>query len=91
MIAAFSDRADLKPIQAQIEDLKSQVIKLREETATALSSAVAAKTQAATVSSAAAAAQSTAIQALSAAQSNSAGIEAINNKIDQIFHRALSR
>jgi hypothetical protein len=90
-IAALAGCADLKPIEAQVEDLKAQVGKLQGETAKALSDAAAAKTQAAAANSAAAAAQSSAIQALSAAQANSAGIEAINNKIDQMFHRTLSK
>ena len=90
-ITVFTGCTDLKPMEAQIEDLKSQVSKLQGQTAKALSDAAAAKTQAATANSAAAGAQSAANQALSAAQSNSAGIDAINNKIDQMFHRTLSK
>jgi outer membrane murein-binding lipoprotein Lpp len=90
-LTAFAGCTDLKPMEAQIEDLKSQVSKLQGQTAKALSDAVAAKTQAAAANSSAAGAQSTANQALSAAQSNSAGVEAINNKIDQMFHRTLSK
>jgi hypothetical protein len=88
---AFAGCTDLKPIQAQIEDLRSQVGKLQGTTAKALSDAAAAKSQAASATAAAAAAQKTADQALTNSQSNTMGIQAINDKIDQMFHRTLSK
>ena len=88
---AFAGCTDLKPIQAQIDDLKSQVSRLQGETAKALSDAAAAKSQAATAGAAAAAAQSTANQALANAESNTQGIQAINDKIDRMFHKSLSK
>jgi phage shock protein A len=85
---AFAGCTDLKPMQAQIEDLKAQVGKLQSDTAKVTREAAAAKGQAA---SAAAKAQNTADQALANSQSNATGIQAINDKIDQMFHRTLSK
>jgi biopolymer transport protein ExbB/TolQ len=87
----FAGCTDLKPIQAEIDALKSKVTKLQSDTARALSDAAAAKSQAASSAAAAAAAQSTANQALANSQSNSMGIEAINDKIDRMFHRTASK
>jgi hypothetical protein len=85
---AFAGCADLKPIQAQIGDLQSRVDKLQGEAAKERIDAAAAKSQAA---AAAAAAQRTADQALPNSQSNAMGIQAINDKIDQMFHETLSK
>ena len=82
-LIAFAGCTDLKPIQAQIDDLKSQVAKLQSDTAKAESDAQAAKSAASSASSAASGAQSTANQALSTAQQNSQAIEQINEKIDR--------
>jgi hypothetical protein len=90
-VITFAGCTDLKPVQAQIEDLRSQVGKLQSETAKALSAAAAAKSQAAAAAAAAAAAQNTANQALANSQTNATGIQAINDKIDQMFHRTLSK
>jgi murein lipoprotein len=90
-ILAFTGCTDLKPIQAQIDDLKSQVSKLQTDTAKAESDAVAAKSAAASAGSAATGAQGTANQALAAAQANSTAIEALNEKIDRMFHKSLSK
>ena len=64
-VLAFAGCTDLKPVQAQIDDLKSQVSKLQSDTAKASSDAAAANSAAASASSAASGAQSTANQALS--------------------------
>jgi len=82
---------DLKPIQAQIDDLKSQVSKLQGDTARTASQAAAAQAAANSAQSAAAGAQSTANQALSTAQANSTAIEAINEKIDRMFKKSVSK
>jgi len=52
-VIAFAGCTDLKPIQAQIDDLKSQVTKLQSDTAKASSDAAAANSAAASASSAA--------------------------------------
>ena len=90
-IIAFSGCTDLKPIQAQIDDLKAQVAKLQSDTAKAESDAQAAMSAAQGASSAAAAAQGTANQALSTAQQNSAAISSINEKIDRMFKKSVSK
>ena len=86
--AALAGCADLKPLQTQIDDLKSQVSKLQGDTAKASSAAAAASTAA---SSAASGAQSTANQALSLGQSNASAIAAINEKLDRMFKKSVSK
>src|SRR6202035_2145029 len=90
-VVAFAGCTDLKPIQAQIDDLKSQVSKLQGDTAKASSDAAAANSAAASAQSAASGAQSTANQALSHSQSNSTAIAAINEKIDRMFKKSVSK
>ena len=90
-VVAFAGCTDLKPIQAQLDDLKSQVSKLQSDTAKASSDAAAANSAAASAQSAASGAQSTANQALSTSQSNSTAIEAINEKIDRMFKKSVSK
>lgn len=90
-VLAFSGCTDLKPIQAQIDDLKSQVSKLQIDTAKSESDAQAAMSAAQSASSAASSAQSTANQALTTAQQNSAAVDAINEKIDRMFKRSVSK
>ena len=90
-VVAFAGCTDLKPTQAQIDDLKSQVSKLQSDTAKASSDAAAANSAAAAAQSAASGAQSTANQALSISQSNSTAIEAINEKIDRMFKKSVSK
>ena len=87
----FAGCTDLKPVQSQIDDLKSQVSKLQGDTAKALSDAAAANAAATKAQSAAAGAQSTANQALSSAQANSTAIAEINEKIDRMFKKSLSK
>ena len=75
---------DLKPMEARIEALQSQVNQLQIDVAKSASNAAAAnKTTAASAS----AASGDAKQALSIAESNTAAIEALNAKIDQMFKR----
>jgi outer membrane murein-binding lipoprotein Lpp len=90
-LVAFAGCTDLKPIQAQIDDLKSQVSKLQSDTAKASSAAAAAQSAAASAQSTASGAQSTANQALSLAQSNQTAIEAINEKLDRMFKKSVSK
>jgi hypothetical protein len=90
-VIAFAGCTDLKPIQSQIDDLKAMVTKNQSDTAKAESDASAAAAAAAKANSAASGAQSTANQALSTAQSNSTAIEAINEKIDRMFKKSVSK
>jgi type II secretory pathway component PulM len=75
---------DLKPMEARIDDLQEQVNKLQADLAKSSSNANAAnKATAASASAASGAAN----KALSIAESNTAAIEALNAKIDQMFKR----
>lgn len=75
---------DLKPMEAQIEDLQSQVNKLQTELAKSTNTAAAANK--ATAASAAAASEGVK-QALSISESNTAAIDKLNAKIDQMFKK----
>jgi hypothetical protein len=82
---------DLKPIQAQIDDLKAQVAKNASDTAGAKSSADAANSAAQSAGQAASGAQSTANQALAAAHASQSCCDATNEKIDRMFKRSVSK
>jgi hypothetical protein len=98
VVIALAGCTDLKPIQAQIDDLKTQVAKLQTGV-DAANAAAAQASQAASAASAtgtaagaaAAAAQSTANQALAAAQAAQAAVDATNEKIDRMFKRSISK
>jgi ribosome-associated translation inhibitor RaiA len=75
---------DLKPLEARIEDLQEQVNKLQANLTQSASNATAANR--ATAASAAAA-SGEAKQALSNAESNTAAIDKLNTKIDQMFRK----
>ena len=86
---------DLKPIQTQIDDLKSQISKVNSNAAAHQASDDAKFKSAADASAsaarAAAAAQSTANQALAAAKAAQSGVDATNEKIDRMFKRSVSK
>jgi murein lipoprotein len=90
-VVAFAGCTDLKPIQAQIDELKSELSKNTSDDQRTAAAAAAAQSAAASAQSAASGAQSTANQALSTAQSNSTAIEAINEKIDRMFKKSVSK
>jgi outer membrane murein-binding lipoprotein Lpp len=75
---------DLKPMEARIEELQEQINKLQANLAQLASNATAANRS--TAASAAAAAGE-AKQALSIAEDNTAAIEKLNAKIDQMFRK----
>jgi murein lipoprotein len=75
---------DLKPMEAQIEDLQNQVNKLQADVAKSANNAAAANK--ATAASASAA-SSDAKQALSVGEANTAAIDKLNSKIDQMFKK----
>ena len=97
-VVALAGCQDLKPLQAQVDDLKAQVGKLSSDAAANKASddvghkaAADAGVAAANASKAAAAAQSTANQALAAAQAAQSGVDATNEKIDRMFKRSVSK
>jgi type II secretory pathway component PulM len=75
---------DLKPLEARIEDLQQQVNKLQADIAGSSRNAAAANK--ATAASASAASND-AKQALSIAESNTAAIDKLNTRIDQMFKK----
>ena len=82
---------DLKPLQADIDNLKQQVSRLNADLAAAKSSADAANAAAQSASSTASGAQSAANQALAAAQASQSCCDATNEKIDRMFRRSISK
>jgi type II secretory pathway component PulM len=75
---------DLKPMEARIDELQQEVDKLQADIAKSASNAAAANK--ATAASASAASND-AKQALSIAESNTAAIDKLNTKIDQMFKK----
>jgi murein lipoprotein len=82
---------DLKPIQAQIDDLKTQVAKNTSDVSTAKSTADQANSAAQSAGQAASGAQSTANQALAAGHASQSCCDATNEKIDRMFKRSVSK
>jgi outer membrane murein-binding lipoprotein Lpp len=90
VIAAMAGCTDLKPIQAQIDDLKSQVSRVSSDLAAHKADRTDADAAAAAARQAAAA-QATANQALSAAQASQAAVNDLNEKVDRMFTRSVSK
>ncbi len=94
-LAVMAGCTDLKPLQAQVDDLKSQVGKLSSDIAANKAaddaSSKSAAAAAAAASQSAAAAQNTANQALAAAKAAQSGVDALNEKIDRMFKRSVSK
>lgn len=82
---------DLKPLQAEVADLKSQVGKLQSDVQAAKQTADQANSAAQSASQAASGAQSTANQALAASQASQSCCDATNEKIDRMFRRSVSK
>jgi len=82
---------DLKPLQADVADLKTQVARLNSDSSAARQAADQAATAAQSASQTASAAQSTANQALTAAQSSQSCCDATNEKVERMFRRSVSK
>ena len=88
---------DLKPLQAEVDALKTQVGTLSSDMAAhkadrmAENAATKAAADAAAASAAASSAQSSANQALAAAQAAQSGVDATNEKIDRMFKKSVSK
>jgi len=97
-VVALAGCVDLKPLQAQVDGLKSNQAAIQTELAAnkaeddrTAAAAAKASADAAAAASAAAAAQSTANQALAAAQAAQSGVDATNEKIDRMFKKSVSK
>ena len=75
---------DLKPLEARIDDLQEQVNKLQANLTQSVTNAAAANRA---TSASAASAAGDAKQALSIGQENTAAIDKLNMKIDQMFKK----
>jgi murein lipoprotein len=90
-VVGLAGCTDLKPLQAQVDDLKAQVAKVSADTSSAKSAADQANAAASSASQSAAGAQSTANQALAAAHASQSCCDATNEKIDRMFKRSVSK
>jgi len=82
---------DLKPLQAEVDTLKTQVARLQSETAAARQSADQASSAAQSATQAASGAQSSANQALAAAQASQSCCDMTNEKIERMFRRSVQK
>ena len=96
-VVVLAGCTDLKPLQAEVDALKTQVGTMQSGMAahmgdhSAENAAAKAGTDATGAASSAAAAQSTANQALAAAQAAQSGVDATNEKIDRMFKKSVSK
>lgn len=90
-ILLASGCTDLKPVQAQLDDLKAQLNQISSKIASADSQSMAGASSARSAASTAQQAQSTADKANAMAKSNQQAIEAINEKIDRMFKKSVSK
>jgi murein lipoprotein len=91
VVIGLAGCTDLKPIQAQIDDLKSQVAKNAADVSAVKSTADQANSAAQSAGQAASGAQSSANQALAAAHASQSCCDATNEKIDRMFKRSVSK
>jgi outer membrane murein-binding lipoprotein Lpp len=91
VVAGMAGCVDTKPLQADIDSLKSQVAKLQADVAAAKSSADQANAAAQAASSSASQAQNTANQALAAAQKAQEDVATLDEKINRMFKRSISK
>jgi outer membrane murein-binding lipoprotein Lpp len=87
-LASATGCTDLKPLQAQVDDLKQQVARISSDQSS-LKAAV--NDVARTASSAAQQAQNRADAAASAAQAAQQSCDAVNDRIDRMFKKSLSK
>lgn len=97
VLASAAGCADLKPLQGEVDSLKTQVGTLQSQVnahvadRTDANAVARAQAEAAAAGKAAAAAQATANQALTAAQSAQAAVDATNEKIGRMFKKSVSK
>jgi cell division protein ZapA (FtsZ GTPase activity inhibitor) len=91
VLVGLSACTDLKPMQAEVADLKAQVAKAQGDASAAKSASDQANSAAQSAGQAASGAQSTANQALAAAHASQSCCDATNEKIDRMFKRSVSK
>ena len=84
MLAAAAGCTDLKPLEARIDDLQAQVTKLQSDLAKSANNAATANKA---TSASAASASNDAKQAISIGEKNTAAIDALNAKIENMFRK----
>jgi uncharacterized protein (DUF3084 family) len=89
--AGLAGCTDLTPIQNDINNLKAQVSRLQGEVASVKASADSAAQQARTAQQAADGASSTARRALDLANEDQKRVDALNEKVDRMFKRSVSK
>jgi outer membrane murein-binding lipoprotein Lpp len=82
---------DLKPLQAQVDDLKQQVARISSDQSSLKAAVDNAAQTASSALSAAQQAQNRADAAASAAQAAQQSCDAVNDKIDRMFKKSLSK
>lgn len=83
-LVAAAGCTDLKPLEARMDELQAQVTKLQSDLAKSANNAAAANK---TTAASAAAASNDAKQALSIGEKNTASIDALNAKIENMFRK----
>jgi murein lipoprotein len=90
-LAGATACTDLKPLQAQVDDLKQQVARISSDQSSLKATVDNAAHTASSALSAAQQAQSRADAAASAAQAAQQSCDALNDKIDRMFKKSLSK
>jgi outer membrane murein-binding lipoprotein Lpp len=91
LLASATGCTDLKPLQAQVDDLKQQVAHLSSDQSSLKAAVDNAAHTASSAQSAAQQAQNRADAAASAAQAAQQSCDAVNDKIDRMFKKSLNK
>ena len=91
ILLAMAGCTDLKPLEADISNLKAQVTRLQSDLQGSKQATDQASRSAESAAQAAAGAQSTANQAIAAVQASQACCDSTNEKIDRMFKRSLQK
>jgi murein lipoprotein len=91
VVVGLAGCQDLKPIQTDIADMKTQLNKIQSDVTVVKASADQANNNALAATQAANEAQGTANKALAAAQAAQSSTAELNEKMDRMFKRSLSK
>ena len=91
VLMALTGCTDLKPLEAQIADLKSQLTRLQADSQATRQVADQAASAGQSASQTASAAQASANQAVAASQASQSCCDATNEKLDRMFRRSVSK